>query len=109
VSAILLLLHTTVTSSVATFLTPMAQARVPDGDPALPAGVDAFFSQLIGWSKGTVLALGVIGMIVCGGMMVIGRRNRSSTAVDGAAGIPWILGGLFLASSAAAIVGAVVG
>jgi type IV secretory pathway VirB2 component (pilin) len=82
---------------------------VPDGDPSLPAGVSEFFSQVIGWAKGGVLALGVIGMIACGAMMIIGRRNRSATAVDGAAGIPWVLGGLFLASTAATLVGAVVG
>lgn len=84
-------------------------AEIPDGDPALPEGVAEFFSQLIGWAKGAVLALGVLGIIACGGMMIIGRRNRSATAVDGAAGIPWVLGGLFLASAAATIVGAVVG
>ncbi|WP_211262542.1 hypothetical protein [Nitriliruptor alkaliphilus] len=84
-------------------------AEIPDGDPALPDGVAEFFSQVIGWTKGAVLALGVLGVIACGGMMIVGRRNRSSTAVDGAAGIPWVLGGLFLASTAATIVGAVVG
>lgn len=83
--------------------------EVPDGDPALPDGVGEFFSQLIGWAKGSVLALGVLGMIACGAMMIVGRRNRSGTAVEGAAGIPWVLGGLFLTSTAATLVSAVVG
>jgi hypothetical protein len=46
-------------------------------------------------------------MFISAGMMIIGRRNRSATAVDGAAGVPWVLGGLFLAAVAASIVGAV--
>lgn len=83
--------------------------QVPDGEPALPDGVGEFFSQLIGWAKGSVLALGVLGMIACGAMMIVGRRHRSATAVEGAAGIPWVLGGIFLASTAATLVGAVVG
>lgn len=83
--------------------------EVPDGEPALPEGVGEFFSQLIGWAKGSILALGVLGMIACGAMMIVGRRNRSATAVEGAAGIPWVLGGLFLASTAATLVSAVVG
>lgn len=87
----------------------LVATQVPDGEPALPDGVGEFFSQLIGWAKGSVLALGVLGMIACGAMMIVGRRNRSATAVEGAAGIPWVLGGIFIASTAATLVGAVVG
>lgn len=97
-----------ITSLVVRLQTSVLATQIPDGEPALPAGVGDFFSQLIGWAKGAVLALGVLGMIACGAMMIVGRRNRSSIAVEGAAGIPWVLGGIFLASTAATLVGAVV-
>ena len=52
--------------------------------------------MFLGWGKWTLIVGGVLGMFICGGMMILGRRNRSSTAVDGATGIPWVLGGLTL-------------
>ncbi len=42
--------------------------------------------------------------MACGVMMAVGRRNRSSMAADGAAGIPWVLGGLTFGAIAALIV-----
>jgi hypothetical protein len=48
-----------------------------------------------------------VGLVICGVMMAVGRRNRSSISADGAAGIPWVLGGLTVISFSAAIVGAV--
>jgi hypothetical protein len=40
-------------------------------------------------------------------MMILGRRNRSNMAVDGATGIPWVLGGLSLMALSAGVVSAV--
>jgi len=48
---------------------------------------------------------GVFGLIGCGAMMAIGRRNRSSLAADGATGIPWVLAGLTLIAQSSGIVG----
>ena len=48
-----------------------------------------------------------MGFFICAGMMIIGRRNRSQTAVDGAAGVPWVLAGLALTTLAAGIAGVV--
>jgi len=53
------------------------------------------------------LVAGVLGLFICGVMMMVGRRNRSTAAVDGATGIPWVLGGLTVMSFAAGIVGQV--
>ena len=39
---------------------------------------------------------------------LLGRRNRSSMAVDGAAGLPWVLAGLSVLSLAAGVVGVLV-
>jgi len=79
----------------------------PNPDPVAPPGMDDVAEQFLGWGKWILLIAGVLGMFICAGMMIIGRRNRSATAVDGAAGVPWVLGGLFLAAVAASIVGAV--
>ena len=57
--------------------------------------------------KWILILCGVAGLLACGIMMTVGRRNRSSFAADGAAGIPWVLGGLTLGAIAAVIVGAV--
>jgi hypothetical protein len=38
-------------------------------------------------------------------MMMVGRRGRSSSAAEGAAGIPWVLLGLMLAAAGPLIVG----
>ena len=79
----------------------------PNPDPVAPPGMEEVATQFLGWGKWILLIAGVLGMFICAGMMIIGRRNRSATAVDGAAGVPWVLGGLFLAAVAASIVGAV--
>ncbi|MEK8106571.1 hypothetical protein NKG94_17435 [Micromonospora sp. M12] len=39
--------------------------------------------------KWILIVAGVGGLLVCGIMMAVGRRNRSAFAADGAAGIPW--------------------
>jgi hypothetical protein len=38
--------------------------------------------------------------------MIVGRRNRSNMAVDGASGIPWVFAGLSLMTLSAGLVGA---
>ena len=50
---------------------------------------------------------GIVGFGACAIMMIMGRRNRSNMAVDGASGIPWVLGGLSLMSLSSGLVGAV--
>jgi hypothetical protein len=63
--------------------------------------------QLLGWLKWVGLVAGMVGLGMCAIMMILGRRNRSNMAVDGATGIPWVLGGLSLMSLASGLVGAV--
>ncbi len=91
---------------------PLAAAVVdllaaPNPTPAPIPGLGDVANTFLGWAKWTLIIAGVLGMMICGGMMILGRRNRSSTAVDGAAGIPWVLGGLTVGAIAATIVGAV--
>ena len=47
---------------------------------------------------------GIIGLIACAIMMMIGRRNRSNLAVEGATGTLWIVGGLIVVGIAAGLV-----
>jgi hypothetical protein len=85
----------------------MALAAPPDPAPQPIPGMEEVANTFLAWMKWTLLVAGVLGMFMCAGMMIIGRRNRSATAVDGASGIPWVLGGLTLAAIGATVVGAV--
>lgn len=84
-------------------------AAVPNPSPTAPPGIGAAADTLLGWMKWGGLVAGVAGLIICAIMMMIGRRNRSATAADGAAGIPWVLGGLTVIAFSAGLVGAVAG
>jgi hypothetical protein len=80
-------------------------AGVPDPAPVAPPGLSGRVSTLLAWWKWGALVAGVFGLIGCGAMMAIGRRNRSNLAADGAAGIPWVLAGLTLIALSSGIVG----
>lgn len=82
---------------------------VPDAPPAAPPNMKEPVELLIAWAKWGVLLCGMAGLLICAGKMTIGQRNRASLAADGASGIPWVLGGLSLASVAASIVSIVFG
>ena len=83
-----------------------AQA-VPNPGPVAPPGMSAPANQLLGWMKWVGIIAGMVGFGLCALMMILGRRNRSNMAVDGATGIPWVLGGLSLMALSAGLVGAV--
>ena len=78
---------------------------VPDPAPVAPPGLSGDMNTLLAWWKWGALVAGVFGLIGCGAMMAIGRRNRSSLAADGATGIPWVLAGLTLIALSSGIVG----
>lgn len=82
-------------------------AAVPNPKPLAPPGMAGPALELLGWLKWVGLVSGVVGLGMCAIMMILGRRNRSNMAVDGAAGIPWVLGGLSLMTLSAGLVGAV--
>lgn len=85
---------------------PLRTSAVPDPAPIAPPGLDALAGDLLGWLKWGVLVSGVLGILVCALMIIIGRRNRSATAYEGLVGGAWVIGGLALASVAALLVGA---
>jgi hypothetical protein len=77
---------------------------VPDPAPQAPPGLSDKTSIVLGWGKWGVLICGVAGLLISGGKMAIGHRNRSSLAADGAAGLPWVVAGLSLVAASAGIV-----
>ena len=79
---------------------------VPNPAPIAPPGLAALTSTVIGWVKWGVLAGGVLGILICAGMVILGRRNRNQMAIEGMIGGAWVLGGLAMASVAALLVGA---
>ncbi|GAA4968793.1 hypothetical protein [Kineococcus glutinatus] len=82
--------------------------QIPNPAAALPPGAAEEVALLLSWLKGIGIVGGAAGLVICGIMMTVGRRNRSAMAADGAAGIPWVLGGISLVSFGAGVVGAVV-
>ena len=72
--------------------------------PSPPPGLEALGDTFLSWLTWILRICGVGGLMACGVMMAVGRRNRSSMAADGAAGIPWVLGGLTLGAIATLIV-----
>ncbi len=83
-------------------------AAVPNPGPVAPPGMQEPAEQFIGWMKWVGIVAGLVGFGMCAIMMILGRRNRSNMAVDGATGIPWVLAGLSTLTLAAGVVGALV-
>ncbi len=81
---------------------------IPNPGPIAPPGMEGPASQFIGWMKWVGIVAGLVGFGMCAIMMILGRRNRSNMAVDGATGIPWVLAGLSTLTLAAGVVGALV-
>lgn len=86
---------------------PASAQGAPNPPAAPPPGLDVAANTFLGWLKWAGLVAGVLGLGIAGIMMMVGRRNRSTMAVDGASGIPWVIGGLTVMSFASSIVGAV--
>ncbi|HWR48477.1 MAG TPA: hypothetical protein VN327_12835 [Pseudonocardiaceae bacterium] len=84
---------------------PIPTIPVPNPPPEPPPGLANFGNQIIAWLKWGVLIGGMVGMLICSGMVILGRRNRSSVAQDGLVGSVWVIGGLAMASVASVIVG----
>lgn len=80
---------------------------VPNPPPIPPPGTELIVGNWIGYFKWVALVAGTLGLIVCGIMMMIGRRHRSALASEGAAGVPWVIGGLILVSLTSTIVATV--
>jgi hypothetical protein len=79
---------------------------VPRPAPLVPPGKLAGAADtILGWMQWGGLAGAVGALIAAGIMMIVGRRNRHSMAVDGALSVPWVIGGLALMFGATALVG----
>ncbi|WP_226351780.1 hypothetical protein [Pseudonocardia sp. ICBG601] len=81
------------------------QVVPPDPPPQRPPGkLGDFVDQIIGWFKWGLIAAGVVGLLVCAAMIVIGRKRNHAMAIDGLTGTLWVVGGLALAAGASGIV-----
>ncbi|MER6603828.1 MULTISPECIES: hypothetical protein [Streptomyces] len=93
-------------------LAPMADAPKPgtdwDAPPASPPGMETVMPEWVGWAKYVAIGAGILGLIACGVMMMVGRRNRSHLSAEGASGLLWVLGGLSVVTLAAGVVPAIV-
>ena len=83
--------------------------EVPDVTPQAPEGLDVLGTTLISWLMWVVIIAGFGGLLWCGIMMAVGRRNRSAMAADGATGIPWVVAGLSTVAFGAGVVSMVIG
>lgn len=79
---------------------------IPNPRAKPPPGVEAPATDWLAYFDWIAMITGVFALVFCGILMMIGRRNRSTLA-DGAAGIPWVIGGLLVVSLASGIVTAV--
>jgi hypothetical protein len=78
--------------------------------PATPIpGLGDTLTQWIGWAKTIGMFAGVIGFIICGVMMMIGRRNRSHLAAEGASGLVWVIAGASVVVMAPGVISAMMG
>ena len=77
---------------------------VPNPAPQAPPGLTGDANTILGWGKWGVLICGIAGLLISGGKMAIGHRNRSTLAADGATNIPWVIAGLSLVAASAGIV-----
>lgn len=85
--------------------TPASGANfLPSAPAAPPPGLQNTADLVVGWLKWGGLFAGLIGLMICGIMMAIGRRQRHALSADGAAGIPRVLAGLSLIAIAPSIV-----
>ena len=91
-------------TSLLDLATTALAAPIPNPTPEAPPGLDVVGETFISWMKWILRLCGLGGLMACGIMMAIGRRNRSAMAADGAAGIPWVLGGLTVGAVAALLV-----
>jgi hypothetical protein len=88
------------------FAAPAAPGNplVPNPAPVPIPGMENIANDFLGWLKWGGIIVGVAGLIICGIMMIAGRRNRSSMAADGASGLAWVIGGLSIVSFGASLV-----
>lgn len=69
-----------------------------------PPGLGGLRSDWISWAKWLAILAGILGLIACGVMMMVGRRNRGHLAAEGASGLVWTIAGLSVVSLAAGVV-----
>ncbi|GAA2105659.1 hypothetical protein GCM10009801_81870 [Streptomyces albiaxialis] len=80
-----------------------------DKGPEAPPGMENVLPEWVGWGKWFAIGAGILGLIACGIMMMVGRRNRGHMSAEGAVGALWVIAGLSVVALAAGVVPAVIG
>uniref|UniRef100_UPI003F491E17 hypothetical protein n=1 Tax=unclassified Streptomyces TaxID=2593676 RepID=UPI003F491E17 len=83
--------------------------NLPNPAPVAPPGMKNTFGDWISWAKYIGMVAGVIGLIICGIMMMVGRKNRSHLSAEGASGLVWVIAGLSVTTLAVSVVTSMVG
>jgi len=78
----------------------------PNPPPAPPPGLENFGNSSIANIKWGVMWAGVVGLLICAGMIIWGQYRRGEMAMRGFVGVGYGLVGLAIASVAATLVGA---
>jgi hypothetical protein len=78
-------------------------------EPQAPPELEGVVNTLLGWLVWGIAVSGIAGLLICAGMIILGRRSRNQMAIDGLMGAVWVFGGLALAGSAGVLVNAVTG
>lgn len=85
----------------------LTQVDLPEAEP--PPELEGVVNTLLSWLLWGIAISGLGGLLICAGMIILGRRSRNQMAIDGLIGALWVFGGLALAGSAAVLVNAVTG
>lgn len=92
--------HSTLASS-----TDLHAQILDDTAPKLPEGdIKAKLETFLSYFKGIAIVAGVFSIVAVGILMMTGMRSRSDLAKTAVTHMPWVIGGLFLAATAAQIV-----
>ncbi|MEU9079972.1 hypothetical protein AB0D22_35520 [Kitasatospora sp. NPDC048538] len=77
--------------------------------PAPPPGMEGTFTNWVSWGKYVGMFCGIMGLIACGIMMTIGRRNRAHLSAEGASGLVWVIAGVSAITLSVSVVTAMMG
>lgn len=84
---------------------PVTDPPIPDPQPQVPAAFQNYADLAVGILKYFLIVGGVIGLLLCGIMIALGRRQRSQLSQQGLFDTGYVLLGLAVGSVAASVVG----
>ncbi|WP_234327492.1 hypothetical protein [Streptomyces sp. NRRL WC-3742] len=89
--------------------TPTPAPLFENPPPKAPPGMEGTFTDWVSWAKYVGMVCGILGLIACGIMMTIGRRNRAHLSAEGASGLVWVIAGISAITLSVSVVTAMMG